>query len=613
MLAKSSPDQAQANYNKYTEEYLKLKAKSDWLRQRTDDLKDRTAAYYASWNKQAEVQNPELRRQAVEQRADAEKIFSNIKSELEQTRNAFQPYMSNLKDVGTYLKDNVTPAGIKSIGDLTTKANAQSKEVGMHADALVAEIDKITAATGESPRRRRLNEPDGGEGAPIVDEHQRPPLAAGCRLSNLAPGIRGRVSGECISHFAFEGYSMGRKLFVRAVMISLSAVSAQAQTTPGASSPSGPPEDVEVITAEAQTTPQQPLLQFGRPFYQAIQDFKRDLNEKYGLHFALENTLIYQAASGGVDPSDALVNTLGFFSTWKIIRSEDGKDFAGLGFQAETRANSGNSFTELRNDLGSLWSVERLDVWQLHQDQPALVGPAVRRRAAGLPGRKDRYRHPHQREPLRRLGQHAVFQPAVRHQPGPVVPGQRPRLHAARRADGTALPPLHDVRQRRHQHPLAVYDAQRPMAVHGRGRIPPGVRRARPGHLPPDDLRARRRVGRRDRLVVSADQNLSDDLGVFLRYDGNDGGINAIRHLLAVGVSFLTPFGRENDEAGIGVSYSHPSSNDLQDEYSAEAYYRVQLTEGIEVSPDARSSSTRPPAARTLWGYSECDCGYSTS
>jgi porin len=87
---------------------------------------------------------------------------------------------------------------------------------------------------------------------------------------------------------------------------------------------------------------------------------------------------------------------------------------------------------------------------------------------------------------------------------------------------------------------------------------------------------------------VSADQNLSDDLGVFLRYDGNDGGINAIRHLLAVGVSFLTPFGRENDEAGIGVSYSHPSSNDLQDEYSAEAYYRVQLTEGIEVSPDAQ-------------------------
>ena len=149
MLAKSSPDQAQANYNKYTEEYLKLKAKSDWLRERTDDLKDRTAAYYASWNKQAEVQNPELRRQALEQRANAEKSFSNIKGELEQTRNAFQPYMSNLKDVGSYLKDNVTPAGIKSIGDLATKADGQAKEVAMHADALVAEIDKITAATGE--------------------------------------------------------------------------------------------------------------------------------------------------------------------------------------------------------------------------------------------------------------------------------------------------------------------------------------------------------------------------------------------------------------------------------------------------------------------------------
>lgn len=87
---------------------------------------------------------------------------------------------------------------------------------------------------------------------------------------------------------------------------------------------------------------------------------------------------------------------------------------------------------------------------------------------------------------------------------------------------------------------------------------------------------------------MSADQNLSDDYGVFLRYGGNDGGINSIRHLLAVGFSFLTPFGRPNDQAGIGVSFTHPSSNDLRDEYSVEAYYRLQLTEGIELSPDAQ-------------------------
>jgi hypothetical protein len=156
-LAASSPEQAQANYNKFTEEYLKLKAKSDAVSARSADLKGRTEAYYAMWNKQSEVDNPELRRQAIQQKADAEKIFSTINTELDLTRSTFQPYMSNLKDIGNYLRNNVTPANLKSVGDLVTKTNAQAKEVGVHADAIVGEIDKITAATGETAAPKPAN------------------------------------------------------------------------------------------------------------------------------------------------------------------------------------------------------------------------------------------------------------------------------------------------------------------------------------------------------------------------------------------------------------------------------------------------------------------------
>jgi porin len=83
---------------------------------------------------------------------------------------------------------------------------------------------------------------------------------------------------------------------------------------------------------------------------------------------------------------------------------------------------------------------------------------------------------------------------------------------------------------------------------------------------------------------LSADQNLSDRYGVFLRYGGNDEGINAIRQLLAGGFSFLQPFDRPNDQAGIGVSWTHPAESDFRDEYATEAYYRLQVTEGFELS-----------------------------
>jgi hypothetical protein len=137
-LAASSPDQAQANYNKFTEEYLKLKAKSEAVSARSADLKARTEAYYAMWNKQSDVENPELRRQAIQQKADAEKIFSTINTELDLTRSSFQPYMSNLKDVGSYLQNNVTPANLKSIADLVTKTTAPANDGGVHPDAIVA-------------------------------------------------------------------------------------------------------------------------------------------------------------------------------------------------------------------------------------------------------------------------------------------------------------------------------------------------------------------------------------------------------------------------------------------------------------------------------------------
>src|SRR4051794_39989755 len=78
-----------------------------------------------------------------------------------------------------------------------------------------------------------------------------------------------------------------------------------------------PSEDPEQITSEAKQTPQAPFSVADRPIYRAIQQAKQELGDKYGINFAIEDTLIYQAASGGVEPNDAMVNTLSLFATWK--------------------------------------------------------------------------------------------------------------------------------------------------------------------------------------------------------------------------------------------------------------------------------------------------------
>jgi hypothetical protein len=149
-LQKSSTEDATANYNAYSEQYLKLKSKAETIKARSADLRARASAYLETWNKQATVENAALRRQAIQQQGDAEKLFNTISSEMELTRIEFNPFMTNLTDVGKYLKNNLSPASLQSTSELVEKSNGQAKSVNQHIDAIIVAIDKMAGATGES-------------------------------------------------------------------------------------------------------------------------------------------------------------------------------------------------------------------------------------------------------------------------------------------------------------------------------------------------------------------------------------------------------------------------------------------------------------------------------
>src|SRR3954465_6039594 len=160
----------------------------------------------------------------------------------------------------------------------------------------------------------------------------------------------GRVA--CATLHCREELSMTRLLLLIAAAIVLLSGVVEAQRAP-----TGPPEDPEQVIGEANKEPQAPFSIADRPIYKWVQQTKKELNDKFGINFAIEDTAIYQAASGGVHPNDAMVNTLSLFATWKIYRSEDGKDFAGPGFQFETRGDPLNGhMTDFRDSLGTLWS-----------------------------------------------------------------------------------------------------------------------------------------------------------------------------------------------------------------------------------------------------------------
>ena len=369
-----------------------------------------------------------------------------------------------------------------------------------------------------------------------------------------------------------------------AVLLLLGAPFASAQRRPAT-----PSQDVEQVTAEAQRTPPSPILTLDRPFYRANQALKQEWSSKYGVTWALEDTAIYQHTSGGFEHDQSVVNTLGLFATWKILRDPNGKDFGGLGFQAETRGNPlDDRFTDVVADLGTLWSPNDSTSGAYSKINQLWWGQRLAEGRLGfIAGKIDPGAHINQNRFAGSGNTQFFGQPFATN---PARSFADNGLGFMIRVEPTSLLYAHFVMS--DSDAVSTYSPFK--TVGGRwlyaGEV--GLRPTFPG-LGPGNYRFMTyyrdaRDGDELGWSFSADQNVSDTFGVFLRYGGNDGSLNAVEHIVSAGFAWLAPFGRTADQTGVGVSWTRPSDRRLRDEYSSEVYYRLQLTEGIELSASAQ-------------------------
>lgn len=86
--------------------------------------------------------------------------------------------------------------------------------------------------------------------------------------------------------------------------------------------------------------------------------------------------------------------------------------------------------------------------------------------------------------------------------------------------------------------------------------------------------------------LLSAEQEVGEDAALFARYGTNDGRRTDLRQSASGGVVFTGPFGFTDDWLGLGGTWGRPSDPALPDEVGLEAYWRLQLSERIQFTPD---------------------------
>jgi porin len=87
-------------------------------------------------------------------------------------------------------------------------------------------------------------------------------------------------------------------------------------------------------------------------------------------------------------------------------------------------------------------------------------------------------------------------------------------------------------------------------------------------------------------FAFSGDQDLGPKLIAFLRYGWTNGSLTDTEQVLAGGIGFKKPFGKNDDYAGLAFAWGRPSNSALRDQYVMETFYRWQLTPAIQVTPD---------------------------
>jgi hypothetical protein len=144
LSASTDPRKAFDQFDKAVSTLESVAAKA---RKRGAEMQAQGQAYFKQWEEQLTLlQNPEIRKLAETRKAQLQETFSSIRKYSEPLKAQFDPWMSDLKDLRTFLGNDLTIAGVDAAKSLFAKTKSSGAEVQKSMDGLVAELNSIAAA-----------------------------------------------------------------------------------------------------------------------------------------------------------------------------------------------------------------------------------------------------------------------------------------------------------------------------------------------------------------------------------------------------------------------------------------------------------------------------------
>jgi uncharacterized phage infection (PIP) family protein YhgE len=101
---------------------------------------------FATWDQQlGQLQSEESKEMAAERRTATAETFAGIQQQIDQLRESFAPFLTDLKDIRQYLKGDLSPKGLETMKPTAERVFGSQGQIHGMLDGIIA---SITAAIG---------------------------------------------------------------------------------------------------------------------------------------------------------------------------------------------------------------------------------------------------------------------------------------------------------------------------------------------------------------------------------------------------------------------------------------------------------------------------------
>jgi uncharacterized protein YoxC len=145
VIAAAGPN-AKPKIDEFTKSMGALETQAAAIKVKADDMRARGTAYFKAWEDQlAAVSTPAIKEAAEKRRDQLTKHYEGVTVAAEAAREAYNPLLSDLKDIQKMLATDITADSVKALAAPVAKLKESGKAVGEKLDAVVEALKKIGA------------------------------------------------------------------------------------------------------------------------------------------------------------------------------------------------------------------------------------------------------------------------------------------------------------------------------------------------------------------------------------------------------------------------------------------------------------------------------------